>query len=131
MNESKKLNHVSNLFISDENWNLLDEEAKRKISFTSKADGEFWMSYRDFCKQFQEITICTLGPDFDGDGSGDHPGKSDLYGENSNSHLQYREYCHFYWSMRAQSTLTFASMLIVKRQRTVLNEKDFLTSNVK
>ena len=75
--ESKKLNHVSNLFISDENWNLLDEEAKRKISFTSKADGEFWMSYRDFCKQFQEITICTLGPDFDGDGSGDHPGKSD------------------------------------------------------
>ena len=77
MNESKKLNHVSNLFISDENWNLLDEEAKRKISFTSKADGEFWMSYRDFCKQFQEITICTLGPDFDGDGSGDHPGKSD------------------------------------------------------
>jgi len=59
---------------NDENWNLLDEEAKRKISFMSKADGEFWMSYRDFCKQFQEITICTIGPDFDGDGSGDHPG---------------------------------------------------------
>lgn len=67
-------NNIFNIFSSDENWNLLDEEAKRKISFMSKADGEFWMSYRDFCKQFQEITICTIGPDFDGDGSGDHPG---------------------------------------------------------
>jgi len=60
---------------SDENWNLMDEEMKKKMSFTSKADGEFWMSFRDFCKQFQEITICTLGPDFDGDGKGDQPGR--------------------------------------------------------
>jgi len=59
----------------DEHWNLLDEEQKQKISFTSRADGEFYMSYRDFCRQFQEITICTLGPDFDGDGIGDMPGK--------------------------------------------------------
>lgn len=59
---------------SDDHWNLLDEEKKKKIAFTSKADGEFWMSFRDFCIQFQEITICTLGPDFDGDGKGDHPG---------------------------------------------------------
>ena len=31
-------------------------------------DGEFWMNFRDFCRQFQEVTICTTGPDFDGDG---------------------------------------------------------------
>ena len=60
---------------SDENWDLLDDEVKEKISFTSKADGEFWMSFKDFCRQFQEITICTLGPDFDGDGSGDKAGE--------------------------------------------------------
>ncbi|KAF6041126.1 hypothetical protein EB796_000562 [Bugula neritina] len=63
---------------NDENWNLMDEEMKKKMSFTSKADGEFWMSFRDFCKQFQEITICTLGPDFDGDGKGDQPGHVEL-----------------------------------------------------
>ncbi|XP_067932406.1 calpain-A-like [Watersipora subatra] len=63
---------------NDDHWNLLDEEKKKKIAFTSKADGEFWMSFRDFCIQFQEITICTLGPDFDGDGKGDHPGHVEL-----------------------------------------------------
>ena len=34
-------------------------------------DGEFWMNFRDFCRQFQEVTICTIGPDFDGDGVSD------------------------------------------------------------
>ena len=67
-------NAITSIYFSDENWNLLDEDFKRKISFTSKADGEFWMGFKDFCRQFQEITICTLGPDFDGDGSGDQPG---------------------------------------------------------
>lgn len=60
--------------LSDENWNLLEEDVKNKLSFKNRADGEFWMSFRDFCRQFQEITICTLGPDFDGDGSGDKAG---------------------------------------------------------
>jgi hypothetical protein len=41
----------------------------------TKDDGEFWMSYRDFCKQFQEVTICLTGPDFDGDGEADAVGK--------------------------------------------------------
>ena len=61
-------------YCSDENWSLLDDDMKKNMSFKSRADGEFWMSFRDFCHQFQEITICTLGPDFDGDGSGDKAG---------------------------------------------------------
>ncbi len=41
----------------------------------SKPDGEFWMSFKEFCRQFQEVTICTLGPDFDGDGKVDQAGE--------------------------------------------------------
>ncbi|KAK3083695.1 hypothetical protein FSP39_001566 [Pinctada imbricata] len=52
----------------DVNWTWVDEETKRSLGHQAKDDGEFWMSYRDFCKQFQEVTICQYGPDFDGDG---------------------------------------------------------------
>ncbi len=38
-------------------------------------DGEFWMPFKDFCRQFQEMTICTTGPDFDGDGISDIAGE--------------------------------------------------------
>ncbi|XP_071101903.1 calpain-A-like [Haliotis cracherodii] len=37
-----------------------------------KDDGEFWMSLADFTKYFQQITICSLTPDFDIDGGSDH-----------------------------------------------------------
>ena len=33
------------------------------------------MSYKDFCKHFSEVTICLMGPDFDGDGISDQTGK--------------------------------------------------------
>lgn len=50
------------------NWTWVDDQTKKEIGLQAKDDGEFWMSYRDFCKQFQEVTICQYGPDFDGDG---------------------------------------------------------------
>lgn len=53
---------------SDVNWTWVDDQTKKEIGLQAKDDGEFWMSYRDFCKQFQEVTICQYGPDFDGDG---------------------------------------------------------------
>lgn len=59
---------------NDINWNLVDSNIKQEIGLQSKDDGEFWMSYRDFCKQFQEVTICLTGPDFDGDGEADDVG---------------------------------------------------------
>lgn len=62
------------LYYSDVNWNWVDEETKAELGLQSKDDGEFWMSYKDFCKHFSEITLCLTGPDFDGDGISDHPG---------------------------------------------------------
>jgi hypothetical protein len=60
---------------SDVNWQWVDEATKRKIQVESRDDGEFWMSFKDFCRHFQEVTICLLGPDFDGDGVTDAVGE--------------------------------------------------------
>ncbi|XP_022337707.1 calpain-B-like [Crassostrea virginica] len=56
---------------SDVNWTWVDEQTKKEIGLQARDDGEFWMSYRDFCKQFQEVTICQYGPNFDGTGTVD------------------------------------------------------------
>lgn len=59
----------------DSNWQWVDVEVKAMLGLQAKDDGEFWMSYRDFCRQFQEVTICLMGPDFDGDGVSDQVGQ--------------------------------------------------------
>ena len=59
----------------DKIWESVSGETKEAIGMKKRADGEFWMSYGDFCQHFQEITICTLGPDFDGDGLADKTGR--------------------------------------------------------
>lgn len=42
------------------------------MGFHNKVDGEFWMDFfSDFCNEFEEVSICTLGPDFDHDGEVD------------------------------------------------------------
>ena len=56
---------------SDERWKLVDPAVKEKIGQTKSEDGEFWMSFQDFCSEFQCATVCTLGPDFDEDGTTD------------------------------------------------------------
>ena len=56
---------------SDSNWKWVDSDTKRLMGLEAKDDGEFWMNYKDFCRHFQEVTICTTGPDFDGDGVSD------------------------------------------------------------
>lgn len=50
---------------SDVNWTWVDDQTKQEIGLQAKDDGEFWMSYRDFCKQFQELTICQCIPEGD------------------------------------------------------------------
>ena len=45
------------------------------MGVTSLADGEFWMEFGDFCQQFEEASVCTLGPDYDNDGKVDHVGQ--------------------------------------------------------
>jgi hypothetical protein len=64
----------SYFIISDINWTWVDEETKERLGLKSKDDGEFWMSYKDFCRHFSEVTICLMGPDFDGDGVSDQAG---------------------------------------------------------
>ncbi|XP_077996188.1 calpain-B-like [Glandiceps talaboti] len=52
-------------------WNDVSEDMKQSIGFADKDDGEWWMTYEDFIQHFNEVTVCTVGPDFDGDGVAD------------------------------------------------------------
>lgn len=76
--------HIRPFARRDDRWNLVDDDTKKWLQFQVKEDGEFWMSYNDFLTHFQEVhffnatfhkttnmqvTICTLEPDFDGDGA--------------------------------------------------------------
>ncbi|XP_056292021.1 calpain-2 catalytic subunit-like isoform X2 [Pseudoliparis swirei] len=43
-------------------WKHVDEDEKAKLNHVAD-DGEFWMSYSDFIKQFSTLEICNLTPD--------------------------------------------------------------------
>nr|XP_046258341.1 calpain-2 catalytic subunit-like [Scatophagus argus] len=43
-------------------WNYVNTEEKSKLNHVAE-DGEFWMSYSDFVKQFSRLEICNLTPD--------------------------------------------------------------------
>nr|XP_054930370.1 calpain-A-like [Dermacentor andersoni] len=60
---------------ADPQWSLVDAETKKQMEWRQHGDGEFWMKYEDFCREFEEVSICTLGPDFDGDGIPEKPGE--------------------------------------------------------
>ncbi|KAH7957392.1 hypothetical protein HPB52_018538 [Rhipicephalus sanguineus] len=60
---------------ADPQWSLVDVETKKQMEWRQHGDGEFWMKYEDFCREFEEVSICTLGPDFDGDGIPEKPGE--------------------------------------------------------
>ncbi|XP_041348912.1 calpain-A-like [Gigantopelta aegis] len=62
----------------DDNWNRVDEETKQALGLEARDDGEFWMAFKDFCHHFEEITLCLMGPDFDGDGVSDHAGYMEM-----------------------------------------------------
>lgn len=63
------------LSASDERWSGVDDLTKSRLGLTKLADGEFWMEFGDFCEQFEETSVCTLGPDYDHDGRVDHVGQ--------------------------------------------------------
>lgn len=43
-----------------EEWNKLTKKDKEKIGVKVENDGEFWMSFDDFCRHFTTVTICML-----------------------------------------------------------------------
>ncbi|XP_068424553.1 calpain-2 catalytic subunit-like [Clinocottus analis] len=43
-------------------WKYVGEDEKSKLNHVAD-DGEFWMSYSDFMKQFTKLEICNLTPD--------------------------------------------------------------------
>ncbi|XP_078483722.1 calpain-9-like isoform X2 [Ciona intestinalis] len=43
-------------------WNRVPDE-KQRLDVEFGEDGEFWMSYEDFCRCYTKLEICNLGPD--------------------------------------------------------------------
>ncbi|XP_061172469.1 calpain-B-like isoform X11 [Saccostrea echinata] len=44
-------------------WSLIPDSQKEEMGLTFDDDGEFWMSFDDFSKNFEKLEICNLGPD--------------------------------------------------------------------
>jgi len=44
-------------------WEFIDDDTKEEIGLTFDADGEFWMSFKDFMLYFDRLEICNLSPD--------------------------------------------------------------------
>uniref|UniRef100_A0A8C7FEI2 Calpain 8 n=1 Tax=Oncorhynchus kisutch TaxID=8019 RepID=A0A8C7FEI2_ONCKI len=47
---------------SDEEWDGVRPEEKSKLDHSAE-DGEFWMAYSDFLRQYSKLEICNLTPD--------------------------------------------------------------------
>ncbi|XP_032902102.1 calpain-A-like isoform X1 [Amblyraja radiata] len=62
-------------------WDQIPTWTKESFGFTKKDDGEFWMKFDDFCRKFANITVLTLGPDFDGDGGADAGSLQEVTGQ--------------------------------------------------
>ena len=44
-------------------WSLIPNSQKESMGLTLDDDGEFWMSFDDFSKNFEKLEISNLGPD--------------------------------------------------------------------
>ena len=46
-----------------EEWGSIPEEEKDSLGITFDNDGEWWMSFNDFCKHFDQLELCHLPPE--------------------------------------------------------------------
>ncbi|CEF68274.1 Calpain-2 catalytic subunit [Strongyloides ratti] len=44
-------------------WDYVGESQRREMGLKFETDGEFWMSFDDFMRNFEKMEICNLGPD--------------------------------------------------------------------
>jgi len=44
-------------------WNCIDDDMKEEIGLVFDADGEFWMTFKDFSTHFDRLEFCNLSPD--------------------------------------------------------------------
>jgi len=44
-------------------WGTIPDNEKKALGLSFAHDGEFWMSYDDFVKNFEKLEICNLGPE--------------------------------------------------------------------
>jgi hypothetical protein len=44
-------------------WQYISEDQKEELGLNFDADGEFWMSFKDFQSHFDRLEICNLNPD--------------------------------------------------------------------
>ena len=49
-------------------WKLITDEDKDRLDYEVEDDGEWWMRYEDFIQYYSQVTLCTIGPDFNEDG---------------------------------------------------------------
>ena len=45
-----------------EEWNFIPDDEKERMGITFDSDGEWWMSYKDFIENFDQLEICNLSP---------------------------------------------------------------------
>ena len=50
-------------FHSSSKWKLLPGNKRAEVLGAAKDDGEFWMSYEDFCKNFTDFEMCSVSID--------------------------------------------------------------------
>lgn len=51
------------LYFRSQEWQFIADDVKEDLGLTFDADGEFWMSFKDFQRHFQRLEICNLSPD--------------------------------------------------------------------
>jgi calpain len=54
---------LENIRVRSPEWQFISAEQRDEIGLTFESDGEFWMSFKDFMKNFMRLEICNLNPD--------------------------------------------------------------------